>query len=343
MIHTDLKPENVLLDGPLPSGTVIGDSWSVCDLGSASFFGRKADQDLIQTRPYRAPEVVMGCPWSYSVDMFSVGCIIYELMKGKKMFDAMNDEQHLIMFERKLGGLPKWLINSGKPQVQKQYFDHSGRLVHSQSVFSNPYGSSSKKLERLEDEFAGQPDLLDFLQQCLHYDPVLRLRADEACHHPWVLKYVSKPAVSLVAHLPASPYGSEIKTPTTSLIASGKPLSREQKEQLIAEHAPSRSTSPVIGFDRVNSDVMRSNRDQVVRQAAYAVQPHMQPAAGMPSRGGLRGPTSRPTPPMPPAPSRYVTSSSAYGSNMRGPVRNISSPNPASLLRNSKMMTPPTY
>ena len=80
MVHTDLKPENILIDDEhLPStSSGIGTGWTIADFGSASFYNpAKPDQDLISTRPYRAPEVVLGMPWSPKADVFSMGCIFF--------------------------------------------------------------------------------------------------------------------------------------------------------------------------------------------------------------------------------------------------------------------------
>ena len=307
MIHTDLKPENILLEKPdqAPSSG-IGDGWAICDLGSASFFSTNPDQDLIQTRPYRAPEVVLGCPWSYGVDMFSMGCIFYELKTGHKLFDAMNDEQQLIMFEKRLGKIPSWLVRTAHPKHRRQFFDASDRLVHSPSVFSNPYGKSASTKRSLTEEFASEPEFLDFLRQCLHYDPVVRMRADEVAHHPWVKKFFNPTSQDgLLRKLPQSAYtAGVIRTPGQSMLKGDAPLSREDKERLMssasAAAAPSNPDSrsgsgqqggvPRIPSTSSLQELRRKEAEAAHHQAAAAAgasalrHPHLAPAAGMPSR-----------------------------------------------------------
>eukprot|EP01059_Diplonema_ambulator_P017738 TRINITY_DN297_c2_g1_i1.p1 TRINITY_DN297_c2_g1~~TRINITY_DN297_c2_g1_i1.p1 ORF type:complete len:491 (+),score=162.02 TRINITY_DN297_c2_g1_i1:87-1559(+) len=337
LIHTDLKPENILLDQPALGGLKgIGSGWAICDLGSASFYSAKPDQDLIQTRPYRAPEVVLGCPWSYAVDMWSIGCILYELRKGRKLFDAMNDEQQLIMFEKRFGPLPSWLVRSGATKQRRQFFDSHDRLVHSQSVFSNPYGNSAP-LMSLKEELKGEPEFLDFLLKCFEYDPVLRMRADEAAHHPWVQQYFT-PDTALLRRLPTSAYTSgAITSPAQKLIVDNLPLTSEQRSRL-ERRTPS---PPIKEFEalsvREEEAVMRRAGSALMGHHHINLPPHLKPAAGMPSAGRpIRGPImapSRVTPPVPPSSNdRYVTSSSAYGSSIRGSVRSIPAPtNPRSI------------
>ena len=57
----------------------------VIDFGSATYVYEDC-QDYVQTRPYRAPEVIFGCEYDFSADMWSFGCILYELLTSKVLF-----------------------------------------------------------------------------------------------------------------------------------------------------------------------------------------------------------------------------------------------------------------
>ena len=61
------------------------DKYKIIDFGSASFT-TKENISYFQSRPYRAPEIVMGADYDCSVDMWSLGCIIYELVCKKTLF-----------------------------------------------------------------------------------------------------------------------------------------------------------------------------------------------------------------------------------------------------------------
>ena len=80
IIHSDLKPENILIKSI--SQRLI----KVIDFGNSAFF-----HDIltfyIQTRSYRAPEVIIGCPYDEKIDIWSVGCIVAELWTGRMMFE----------------------------------------------------------------------------------------------------------------------------------------------------------------------------------------------------------------------------------------------------------------
>ena len=86
IIHCDLKPENILL------WKAEGCKIKVIDFGS-SCFADKSIYTYIQSRYYWAPEIILGVPYTTAIDMWSVGCIAYELYTGYPLF-AGEDEQH---------------------------------------------------------------------------------------------------------------------------------------------------------------------------------------------------------------------------------------------------------
>ena len=83
MIHSDLKPENIVFR--LKSETSV----KVIDFGSATYIYEEC-QDYVQTRPYRAPEIIFGCDYDFAADMWSLGCILYEILTSKVLFSQKN-------------------------------------------------------------------------------------------------------------------------------------------------------------------------------------------------------------------------------------------------------------
>lgn len=109
IVFTDLKPENmvfcdsrtysVIYDGkqqllPLNTTIKIVDFGSAVyephyDIGNAKTWKFKDGYNyLIQTRHYRAPEVVLEIPWKRAVDIWSVGCVILEFLYGSMVFNT---------------------------------------------------------------------------------------------------------------------------------------------------------------------------------------------------------------------------------------------------------------
>ncbi|KAH3665972.1 hypothetical protein OGAPHI_004161 [Ogataea philodendri] len=118
LVHTDLKPENILLKDDTsvrkpymkPSGTsstmtyrnVLNDPRIyTIDFGS-TVFEDEYHSSVVSTRHYRAPEIVLGIGWSFPCDMWSVGCILVELVTGDALFKTHENAQHLAMMEQVL-------------------------------------------------------------------------------------------------------------------------------------------------------------------------------------------------------------------------------------------------
>jgi serine/threonine-protein kinase SRPK3 len=63
----------------------------IADFGNACWIHEHFTND-IQTRQYRAPEVILGCKYSTAVDMWSMGCMVFEFATGDLLFEPKSDE-----------------------------------------------------------------------------------------------------------------------------------------------------------------------------------------------------------------------------------------------------------
>lgn len=79
IIHCDLKPENIVLEVMHPCRIKIIDFGSSC-------FTTDYLSSYIQSRSYRAPEVLLGLPYDMKIDIWSLGCIAAELHTGRVLF-----------------------------------------------------------------------------------------------------------------------------------------------------------------------------------------------------------------------------------------------------------------
>lgn len=75
------------------------------DFGSATF-DHEHHSTIVSTRHYRAPEVILELGWSQPCDVWSIGCILYELYVGNTLFQTHDNREHLAMMERILGQIP---------------------------------------------------------------------------------------------------------------------------------------------------------------------------------------------------------------------------------------------
>ncbi|CAJ1020178.1 Protein tyrosine kinase/Protein kinase domain containing protein, putative [Leishmania shawi] len=81
LIHTDLKPENIMFVSY--SRCIV----KVIDFGSSCFLSDHLSS-YIQSRSYRAPEVVLGCDYDGRIDVWSLGAILVEMVTGDVLFTS---------------------------------------------------------------------------------------------------------------------------------------------------------------------------------------------------------------------------------------------------------------
>uniref|UniRef100_A0AAQ4RLA5 dual-specificity kinase n=1 Tax=Gasterosteus aculeatus aculeatus TaxID=481459 RepID=A0AAQ4RLA5_GASAC len=107
IIHCDLKPENILLKQQGRSGI------KVIDFGSSCFEHQRV-YTYIQSRFYRAPEVILGSRYGLPIDMWSFGCILAELLTGYPLFPGEDEGDQLACVMELLGMPPQKVLEQAK-------------------------------------------------------------------------------------------------------------------------------------------------------------------------------------------------------------------------------------
>jgi len=183
LIHCDLKPENVLVK-----------SYSRCevkviDFGSSCF----VDDHLtsyVQSRCYRAPEVILGLPYDQKIDLWSLGCILAELWTGYVLFQNDSVQSMLARIIGIIGPFPYKMMIRGRHVPQ--YFCQNGALYKELDEAQEPElgrkltlllpkQTSLKQRMRTDDAH-----FLDFLTQLIKVDPEERISASQALQHPFL-------------------------------------------------------------------------------------------------------------------------------------------------------------
>jgi dual specificity tyrosine-phosphorylation-regulated kinase 2/3/4 len=120
VIHCDLKPENILLKDPTKSGIKI------IDFGSSCFQDERV-YTYIQSRFYRAPEIILGIPYTCSIDMWSFGCIMAEFCIGFPLFPGEDEMEQLAMM-MEVCGIPSSEVLKNS-QRRKKFFQDDGSPI----------------------------------------------------------------------------------------------------------------------------------------------------------------------------------------------------------------------
>jgi dual specificity tyrosine-phosphorylation-regulated kinase 2/3/4 len=114
IIHCDLKPENILIcDQECKKIKIV-------DFGVST----KIEEQIytyVQSRFYRAPEIVLGIPYNAGIDMWSLGCILYELYVGYPLFPGEDEKDHMALMMEVKGIPPRSVL--ARSSRRKVFFD----------------------------------------------------------------------------------------------------------------------------------------------------------------------------------------------------------------------------
>ncbi|KAJ3194497.1 U4/U6 small nuclear ribonucleoprotein prp4 [Irineochytrium annulatum] len=195
ILHADIKPDNIL-------ASESKNTLKLCDLGSAGEASENEITPYLVSRFYRAPEIILGMPYDYAIDMFSVGCTLYELFTGKILFPGRSNNQMLRMFMELKGKFSNKMLRKG--QFTSQHFDEqmnflqveqdkiTKRDVVKKVTYTKPTKDLKSRLlpdasERVpEEEMKMITNFIDLLERCLHLGPDKRLTVSEAMQHPFI-------------------------------------------------------------------------------------------------------------------------------------------------------------
>lgn len=215
LVHSDIKPENILLASYSRARV------KVIDFGSSCYLTDR-QSSYIQSRSYRAPEVLLGLPYDGKIDVWSLGCVIAEMYTGQVTFQNDSVVSMLARIEAICGAFPRHMIEEGRQSGQfftptglvyeKVENDDDSAIRMDTSVSFNDEDSKgdnaifhilqpktttmaarlgfdanllrSKRKTWEEDEKAL---FTDFVTKLLTIDPEKRPSAEEALEHPWIL------------------------------------------------------------------------------------------------------------------------------------------------------------
>ncbi|KAE8793570.1 Cyclin-dependent kinase G-1 [Hordeum vulgare] len=171
VIHRDLKTSNILLNN-------CGEL-KICDFGLSRQYGSplKPYTQLVVTLWYRAPELLLGAKeYSTAIDMWSLGCIMAELLSKKPLFDGKRDIDQLSKIFRMLG------------TPNEDIWPGYSKLPGARAKFAKqPYNKLREKFPAVS--FTGGLTLseagFDLLNRMLTYDPETRISAEDALNHEW--------------------------------------------------------------------------------------------------------------------------------------------------------------
>ncbi|PKA64882.1 Serine/threonine-protein kinase AFC3 [Apostasia shenzhenica] len=189
VLHCDIKPDNMLVN---EAKNVL----KLCDFGNAMFAGKNEITPYLVSRFYRAPEIILGLPYDHPLDMWSVGCCLFELYTGKVLFPGPSNNDMLRLHMELKGPFPKKMLRKGafidhhfdpdmnfhateEDPVTKKAVKRLILSIKPKDIGSLVSGSPGEDLRLLAN-------FKDLLERIFVLDPEKRMTVSQALSHPFI-------------------------------------------------------------------------------------------------------------------------------------------------------------
>ncbi|KAF7293737.1 Mitogen-activated protein kinase [Mycena chlorophos] len=228
VLHRDLKPSNLLLNANC--------DLKLCDFGLARSARPPPNAandsstfltEYVATRWYRAPEVMLTFKeYTRAIDMWSVGCVLAEMLNGKPLFPGRDYHHQLSII----------LDILGTPSIDDFYAISSQRSR--EYIRALPF----RKKRPFSQLFPkANPDAIDLLEKLLTFSPKRRIEVGEALAHPYLSPY----------HDPADEPTAEQIDPSFFDFDNGEPLGKEDLKgaSLLIYEEITRPDNPAAPFE----------------------------------------------------------------------------------------------
>ncbi|XP_075414847.1 homeodomain-interacting protein kinase 2 isoform X2 [Tenrec ecaudatus] len=285
LIHADLKPENIMLVDPSRQPYRV----KVIDFGSASHVSKAVCSTYLQSRYYRAPEIILGLPFCEAIDMWSLGCVIAELFLGWPLYPGAS-EYDQIRYISQTQGLPAECLLSAGTKTPRFFNRDTGSpyplwRLKTPDDHEAETGIKSKEARKyifncLDDmaqvnmttdlegsdmlvEKADRREFIDLLKKMLTIDADKRVTPIETLNHPFVT----------MTHLLDFPHSTHVKSCFQNMEICKRRVSmydtvNQSKTPFITHVAPSTSTNLTMTFNNQLNTV--HNQPSAASMAAVA-------------------------------------------------------------------------
>ena len=179
IIHRDLKPSNIFINSDCH--IKLGDFGLARTLQYTPHLGTMVTE-YVATRWYRAPEMILaGQKYGKPIDMWSVGCILYEMLAGAPLLPGKSTKDMIRMMFSVTGFPDRKEYNEVKKECKIQQIDYDDLLQEKIK--------KKKNILQMVSAYSHDEVAIDLLLKLLVFNPKKRLTAEEALEHPYVADF----------------------------------------------------------------------------------------------------------------------------------------------------------
>ncbi|KAL1451910.1 hypothetical protein WDU94_006243 [Cyamophila willieti] len=180
IIHRDLKPSNIVVNANCTLKILdFGLARSTAQTGGST----TSMTNYVVTRHYRAPEVILEMGYKENVDIWSIGCIMGEMIRAGILFPGADHIDQWFKITEQLGTPSGCFLSRLQPMV-KDYICKKRR--HPGYSFEKLFPDDLFPPDSTEQTFLTASQARDLLSKMLVIDPEKRISVDDALLHPYI-------------------------------------------------------------------------------------------------------------------------------------------------------------
>jgi serine/threonine-protein kinase PRP4 len=203
LLHADIKPDNILVN---ESKSML----KLCDFGSGTNAKDAEITPYLVSRFYRAPEIIMGCPYEYGIDLWSVAVSIFEIATGKIMLPGRTNNHMLKLMQDYKGKFPKRMVRRAAVEIRQLHFNHDidflyvkkDKLTGQDTIQTNSNVQKTKDLKSMLVPTAASnekvtptlqrkmAELCDLIEKCTALDPSRRASINDCLSHSFIVEKI---------------------------------------------------------------------------------------------------------------------------------------------------------
>lgn len=203
LLHADIKPDNILVN---ESKSML----KLCDFGSGTNAKDAEITPYLVSRFYRAPEIIMGCPYEYGIDLWSVAVSIFEIATGKIMLPGRTNNHMLKLMQDYKGKFPNRMVRRAAVEIRQLHFNHDNdflyvkkdKLTGQDTIQTNSNVQKTKDLKSMLVPTAASnekvtptlqrkmAELCDLIEKCTALDPSRRASINDCLSHSFIVEKI---------------------------------------------------------------------------------------------------------------------------------------------------------
>lgn len=177
LMHLDIKPSNILID----NDNIVDPTFKLGDFGFSIPLGRNDENENgVVTSWYRSPELMFENEYDMKCDIWSFGCVLYEMIVGNVLFDFESKQEHIKAFTYNKTKIVHNMLQEVKTSFSNLKFNHENKQnILNKTVQKRPTAMSYHEEDLVYDLDKTEQLFINLLQNTISFQSKSRYTATQ--------------------------------------------------------------------------------------------------------------------------------------------------------------------